>query len=275
MRYPVPAHEGKADRKEPWNRMSPQADKPHALLAMVALNTPALPSATALQENLKAIPGLAVDLTSVQATDHAIRFGLGKNDVGIGLMPTPIPWSNLEGPCATAWWWPEATEKLRTHNSHLLVFLGGDTGNVVQRHITLTHLSATVAAHADAAGICWGSGLVHNPQVFIEQAQNLAADNLPLHLWIDFRVEPNDDGSQRLFTTGMRAFNHPEIEIPHSSQQPAEIFDFAYAIANYVITTNPTIEDGQTVGRSETEKIRATRAPSMWDSTITVLRLDF
>ena len=28
-------------------------------------------------------------------------------------MPAPIPWSNLEGPCATAWWWPDATEKMK------------------------------------------------------------------------------------------------------------------------------------------------------------------
>ena len=165
---------------------------------------------------------------------------------------------------------------MKNHNSHILVALVGDTGNLVQRHITLAHLTAAVASHTDAAGIYWGGGtLVHDPQVFIEQAQDLSADNLLLHLWIDFRIEPNDDGSFRLFTTGMKAFGKVEIEIPHSKQQPAEVVDFAYAIAAYLITRNPNIQDGHTVGRSATEKVRATHAPSMWDSTTTVLRLDF
>ncbi len=256
--------------------MPEQRDTTGSLLAMVALNTPSLPPPKALLGSLKAIPGITVDLNSVQAKGEAIVFGLGKDNAAVCLVPAPIPWSNLEGPCATAWWWPDATERMKKHESHILVALMGDVGNPIQRHITLTHLTAAVASHTDAAGIYWGSGtLVHDPQVFTEQAHDLSSENLPLPLWIDFRVERNDDGSRRLFTTGMKAFNQMEIEIPHSEKEPAEIFDFACSIADYIITRNPNIEDGHTVGRSETERIRATLAPSMWDSTITVLRLDF
>ena len=204
------------------------SDQARPLLAMVALNTPSLPEAADLTRGLKTIPGIAIDLDSVQAKEGTLVFGLGKDNAAVALMPVPIPWSNLEGPCATAWWWPEATERMKNHNSHILVALVGDTGNLIQRHIMLTHLTAAVASHTDAAGIYWGGGtLVHDPQVFIEQARNLSPDSLPLHLWIDFRVEPNDDGSSRLFTTGMKAFGKAEIEIPHSRKQPAEVVDFA------------------------------------------------
>ncbi len=73
----------------------------------------------------------------------------------------------------------------------------------------------------------------------------------------------------------MKAFAKMELEIPHSEKTPAEIFDFAYSIAGYIITSNPTIQDGHTLGRSEMEKIRASYAPSMWDSAMTVLGLEF
>jgi hypothetical protein len=256
--------------------MSQAPGSTHPLLAMVALNTPSLPSATALLGSLKAIPGIAVDLGSVQTKDNAFVFGPGKDHAAIALVSAPIPWSNLEGPCATAWWWPEATERTKGHSAHILVALVGETGNVVQRHITLTHLTTAVASHTDAVGIYWGGGrLVHDPQAFIEQAQNISPGNLPLPLWIDFRVEANDDGSCRLFTTGMKALGKTEIEIPHSEKEPAEVFNFACSIADYIITSNPNVEDGHTLGRSATEKIRASYAPSMWDSTVTVLRLDF
>ena len=226
--------------------------------------------------SLRAVPGIDVDLGSVREDDGKIVFGLGGDHAAIALMPAPIPWTELEGPCATAWWWPEAGEKMKKHTSHVLVALAGSAGNLVQRHVTLTHLAAAVAAHTEAAGIYWGGGtLVHEPQAFIEQAGDITPKNLPWPLWIDFRVERNDEGSSRLFTTGMKAFNQLEIEIPHSRKAPAEVFDFACSIADYIITTNPRIEDGHTVGRSEAEKVRAAHAPSMWDPKIEVLRLDF
>ncbi len=251
------------------------SEKALPLLAMVALNTPSMPSPAALAQGFKAISGVSVDLTSLQAKDGNVVFGIGNDNAAIALMPRPIPWSHLEGPCATAWWWPDATEKMKGHGSHVLVALVGDSGNFIQRCITLTHLAAAVAAHTDAAGIYWGGGtLVHDPQVFIEQAKDISLGNLPLHLWIDFRVEQNEDGSCRLFTTGLKVFNHMEIEIPQCTKPPADILDFAHAIAAYVITSSKTIRDGETIGRSEAEKVRVSYAPSMSDSGTTVMRLD-
>jgi hypothetical protein len=256
--------------------MAQQADQSRPLLAMIALNSPALPPVASLTRSLKAIPEIAVDLGSVQAKDNGLVLGLGNDRAIVALMPMPIPWSNLEGPCATAWWWPEASEKVQQHTSHLLVMLAGDTGNLIQRHLTLTHLTAAVASLTDAVGIYWSGGtLVHRPQDFIDEAQNVSDDNLPLHLWIDFRIEQNEDGSYRLFTTGMKALGQMEIEIAHSTKTPEEIVHFAHSVAGYLITSNPRIDSGETIGRSQAEKIPATRAPSMFDATITVLRLDY
>ena len=104
----------------------------------------------------------------------------------------------------------------------------------------LTYLTAAVAAHTDAAGIYWLAGaLVHAPQVFVEQVQGLVPDLLPLHLWIDFRLEPTDDGRHRLFTTGMRAFHQEEIEIPPTDRAPADMLELAQSVAQYIIRTNP------------------------------------
>jgi hypothetical protein len=251
-------------------------DKTKLLMAMVALEEPSLLAPAALLANLKAVPGLAVDLNSVQTKEDNFVFGLGKDTAAVALVPTPIPWSNLEGPCATAWWWPEAAERMRGHTSHILAALAGDTGNAIQRHIALTHLTAIAAAHTQPAGIYWTAGrVVHDPDVFIEQVQELSADDLPLHLWVDFRLEDNDDGTHRLFTTGMTAFGKPEIEIPGSRKQRNEIYDFAYTVADYVITNPANIESGHTFGRSPEEKVQASYQPSMWDKSMTVLRLEF
>jgi hypothetical protein len=253
-----------------------QSNNAYSLVAMVALNTPSLPPPVVLFQGFKALSGVSIDLTSLQSKNGTIVFEIGNDNVAIALMPTPIPWSNLEGPCATAWWWPDATEKMKCHTSHVLVGLVGDKGDLIQRCISLTHLTAAVAEQVDAAGIYWGSGtLVHEPQVFIEQAKEISLNDLPLLLWIDFRLEQNDDGSYRLFTTGMKIFDQKEIEITHSRKSPREIFNFVHAIADYVITSKKSIQAGETIGRSEVEKVRVNYAPSMWDAKTTVMTLDF
>jgi len=122
----------------------------------------------------------------------------------------------------------------------------GEKGDLIQRCIALTRLTAIIAAEVDAAGIYWGGGtLVHDPQVFIEQAKTISLGNPPLHLWIDFRVEQNEDGSCRLFTTGLKTFQKMEIEIPHSTKPPAEVLEFAHAIAEYVMTSKKAVREAR------------------------------
>jgi len=253
-----------------------QSEKTQPLLAMIALNTPLLPSPAAITKSFEILSGISVDLSSLQSKEGNIVFELGNDNAAVALMPTAIPWSNLEGPCATAWWWPEAAEHVNRHKSHILVALVGKKGNTIQRSMMLTHLTAAVAANTDAAGIYWGGGaLIHEPQAFVEQAKQLSPDDLPLYLWIDFRMEQNDAESIRLYTTGMKVFDQKEIEIPRSTKSAAEILDFAYSIAAYVLTSDKTIQDGETIGRTEEEKVQVTFAPSMWDAETTVMQLDF
>lgn len=272
--------------------------KSRILLNMVALDTPSLPRQEEMLATLASLAGTTVNPRTVEAKETSLAFPLGGNTAAVALLPAPIPWSDLEGPCETAWWWPEAKLRMRGHNSHLLVALGGEggyaadaakrgedefaaalggeCGDAVRGSLALTHLTAAVAAHVHAAGIYWGGGrLVHDPQVFLKEARSASQENLPLHLWIDFRIERNDDHTLRLFTTGMRAFGKMEIEIPRSRHKPSEVFDFACSIAEYILSRNAEIRDGHTVGRREDEKVLATHAPSMWDGEMTVLRLDF
>jgi hypothetical protein len=253
-----------------------QPDKSRMLLSMVALNQPSLPDTSEMLDTFAALSGVQVNPQAVEAKPSTMAFPLGGNTAAVALMPAPIPWSRLEGPCETAWWWPEAGARLRGHCNHLLVALGGDEGDTARRSVVLTHLLAAIAAHVDAAGIFWGGGaLVHEPQVFFEEARKATPEKLPLHLWIDFRIESNDDGTLRLFTTGLKALDKLEIEIPRSRHTPTELYDFAYAIADYQLSLGAMIRDGHTVGRNDDEQVMATHAPSIWDSNLTVLRLDY
>ena len=87
-------------------------EKSRMLLSMVALDTPSLPAAAGNAGNLGFLVGHdRRRRRRSRPRKAAWSFSLGGNTAAVALMPAPIPWSNLEGPCETAWWWPEAGGK--------------------------------------------------------------------------------------------------------------------------------------------------------------------
>ena len=251
-------------------------DQSTALIGMVALNSQSLPAASAIMNAFsERCPNASVE-GDIEEKDGTFVFTLNGNTTAVSLMPAPIPWSELEGPCVTAWWWPEAPQRLKSHTAHVLVMLMGDSGDVIERHILLTHLVAAIATTADAAGVYWGSGtVVHEPQAFAEQSADLSPEHIEPQLWIDMRIEENEDGSFCFFTTGMESFGQLEVEIDRATLEPKEIFDFCYSIIHYILTSGKTIKHGETIGRSAEEKIQVTHEHSMWDREGDVMKLAF
>ena len=57
------------------------------------------------------------------------------------------------------------------------------------------------------------------------------------------------------FTCGLRRFGKEEIEVVGTSAQPAELFGFLVSIAEYVISEDVELKDGETIGFSDDEKL--------------------
>lgn len=88
------------------------------------------------------------------------------------------------------------------------------------------------------------------------------------------RLEQNDDGSFRYFTTGMNAFGCLEIEVDRTRRQPEAVLDFCYGIVSYVLSRGASIDNGETVGRTAEEKIKVRHKPSLWGRG-TAMKLEF
>jgi hypothetical protein len=247
------------------------------LIGMIPLRTPGLPDLDRLLAVLQQrCTDTLPDKDEITQDQGTYVFRMADDMVAISLMPAPIPWSDLEGSCAAAWWWPEATEQLRDHTAHLIVALLQGRSQPVQRHLRLTTLLAALTELCDAAGVyyCLGT-VVHEPNIFREQAAQLSPDNLLPNLWVDMRLGPNEDGSVRYFTTGMESLGHREIEIDGSRRSPEEVYQFCYSIIDYLLTNDVHLKDGETVGRSAQEKIGVRHGPSMWEGRGQVLKLVF
>jgi hypothetical protein len=201
---------------------------------------------------------------------------MGEYTAAVTLVPRKIPWSRLEGPAATAWYWPEAAAQLRNHEAHLLVTLIDESGSAIEKSLALTRLTAAVAATAPSVGVFWGPGrLVHPPAGFIDQAQECDASNLPLFLWIDFRVELHDDIGVRAYTTGLEALGQPELEVERFDAAAQSLIRHLYNLAHYVLDRKQVIRDGDTIGLAEDVSVTVRRDRSMLGGDLEVLRLEF
>ena len=201
---------------------------------------------------------------------------IGEYTAAAALVPRPIPWSQLEGPADTAWYWPEAAAAMRAHAAHLLVTLVDEGGRPITKSLALTRLTAALATTSPSVGVFWGPGrLVHPPMAFIEQAEQASETNLPLFLWVDFRVEQLNDGALRLYTTGLDALGGAELEAAHFDGLPQRLLEFAYNIAHYQLDRQKTIRDGDTIGLTEEVQVTARRAQSMLGGEMEVLQLEF
>ena len=244
------------------------------LVAMVALATPALPDPEALasffDQNWPDQP--AIHETS--RVDDMLVFHVAGARGALALAAHPIPWEELEGPCAAAWWWPEAETRLKGHKAHLIATLAGDEGTLLERTMLLTRLVASAAASMNhAVGVYWGAGtLVHSPEQFIEDAAQMSRDELPLNLWVDFRPERATDGTLGIFTTGLSALGHLEIEVASSQGDPEAVMGRLVELAYHVVDRGTNPADGELVDLPPKPLLVKHRA-SRWGRDLTVMQV--
>jgi len=241
---------------------------------MITLTKATVPSTTSFKKHLSAYP-LSFPLSDLKEKDDMLTFTVGSAVGAVALMPAPIPWEDLEGPCATAWYWPEATETIREHSNHLIVSLLSPEYDPITVAQLLTSITGAAAEASNATGIYWGEGtLVHSPKTFADQAKEMTREYLPLYLWVDFRVQSAGRNTIDLFTTGLQYFGHMEIEVHKSKLQPMDLIGRVFNVAHYLLDNGPVLKHGDTIGGDEKEKIRVKHMGSMWDNSRKVLVLE-
>lgn len=252
-------------------------DRPFAM-AMVALREPAFPA----DEDVFA--ALARQWPEVPAPEDrsrlasAVTFRLERERGALSFVPSPIPWESLKGPCATAWYWPQAAEAMKAHRAHVIAGLGGGPADPVARRLWLTALAGAIASAAgpNACGVLWPGGMVvHAPEPFLDRAREMGRGNLPLELWIDFRIFRESEDILTLFTTGLGEFGLPDFEIPLSRRPFKDVYAAAFNTAHYLIDQGPVLKDGDTLGFPAGDTVLVHHVESRWGHGRTILSIRY
>ena len=257
-------------------------------LGMIALKDGRLPSLEAICRSLSELwpAGQTVEIgwgdgTSDEERDDpdrvdAVFFRINDAKCFVALMPGPIPWSDLEGPCATSVLWADAEHEMKQHNTHFLAsVMMPEEADPINGSVLLTQLiTATIEASSNVIGIYYGDAtLVVQPQLFKEMATTMLPDAFPLFLWVDIRVGVNDRGYTSGFTTGMHALGHMELETEDASDDPGDLRERLMSVCDYLLQNGPIIKNGNTIGQDENERIRVVYSDSVFGHEQQVMRL--
>ena len=246
------------------------------LLAFVTLSEPAAAVSDAqLQIAWRQLwPDEALVLEPGAGTSWALQ--LSGRRAGVTQISSPFPWSELEGPAACAWHWPEATAALQGHAAHVVISVP-DLEPDVQAAVCLTRLTAAViAATPGATGVLWGAGTaVVSAERFLAVARGMTPETLPVLCWLELRVFPDAEveGAWCLFTTGLAPLGLMEIEVSGSTTPPQQLIQEVFAVAHYQLKAGPVLADGHMIRGLGEERVLVLHAPSAWERSGPVLRL--
>jgi hypothetical protein len=245
-------------------------------IAFVPLLRGAKFNAKAIREDFAAKwPALPKPASDKAETDQ-IAFSIGDKHVIIALMRAPIPWSDLEGPCAMSWLWPKAADELRNHAGHLIVTVLGEEDPVQSSGLLSRVCASILATCAEAPGVYWGNAaLVVPSKVFQDFTTDILPGMPPVYIWVDLRVGQNPQGKSSGLTHGMKSLGHMEFETETASEPPGELRERFFAMCNYVLENGPVIRDGDTIGEDANERIRVVYSKSAFGQEGPVMRLEY
>ena len=173
------------------------------------------------------------------------------------LMPAPIPDNEAVEQAKTNYRWKEAVEAAEKHKAHLLVSVinSGDVDNIEgAKHYVKLLANATKQEGCLGINIL---GTVIHPQMYYDFAKLYDEnDDFPIENIVYIGLYGDENNTVSGYTYGLEQFGKKELEIIKSLEEAEEVYNFLVSISDYIITSNVVLNDGETIGFSEEQKIQ-------------------
>lgn len=202
----------------------------------------------------------------------------GRDTVGcIGHMPFPVPEQEAEKYADHNFLWPNGRDEVAEHRSHVIVAnIGSGAQTPVQSAITVSRLALVALTLFDGIGVYWGNASVCNSREWFEHfCENMSEQHVPVPIWVRLQVVRASDDAIGMYTLGMHQFGLMDLEVDRCQMDLKALAAFVGDLAHYLIQSGPVIQDEDTVGESEDERVLVRHRPSMIDENRRVYKIVF
>lgn len=200
-----------------------------------------------------------VDIPDEKLEENDVVYApVGDFTLVIGMMPAPVPDGAPEHFARGNYMWRDAVETVKSHKAHLLICILGDNGDLLEKGRLYVMASAAVLKQ-DSAIAFYQEGAVYEPAMYLVCARMIKSQQIPLLNWVWFGLY-NDGKMAGCYTYGMRRFGKEEMEVYTASENADlnAIREFVLSVATYVIDSDVTLRDGETIGFTEKQKLPIT-----------------
>ena len=189
--------------------------------------------------------------------------------VAVALMPAPIPNNEAVDNAKTNYRWKDAVKIAEEHKAHILVSLLGEP-DLVEGAKLYTKIISALIKQENCTGINV-LGTVLNPDMYRDFTKYYEENNMfPVENMIFIGLYSSEDERVNAYTYGMEGFGKKEMEIIGSSQNPEDIYYFLQGVADYVITSDVILQDGETIGFSAEQKIPISQSKGIAVNAVTL-----
>lgn len=226
------------------------------LLAMPMFNNNERYKINAVIENLKTFWELTI--SDFTGDDDSAVLKIEGEMVALAYMPAPIPQEDIQGTAQYAYNWQTATEDLENHNGHAIVSIMSSQKSPKERFTILSKLLCSILSTSNAIGVYQGSQtLLISKSEYLDSIEKIKQQGAPVTLWFYIGIRPSEKGNS-IYTYGLTEFGKQEMEIINSQLHIEELYDFICNISAYLINSNVTFKNGETLGYTQEQKINIT-----------------
>lgn len=191
----------------------------------------------------------------------SLVFEAGDMIAAVSLMHGPVPGGEAEDNAENNYMWPDAVKAAQSHAAHIMVTVLGKETDVRLRGQFFVKLAAACCRQPGVLGV-YTSGVVFEPSFYADMAGVMKEGELPLNNWIWFGLHRREGGVCG-YTYGMDVFGKEELEVLDADADPLAVREFLVSLVGYVIGSDVTLNDGETIGFSQGDRHRITRSPGV------------
>ncbi|WP_300342977.1 DUF4261 domain-containing protein [Fusobacterium sp.] len=207
---------------------------------------------TAIQRNLKA--DWNIELNS-EIKDGATVFNVGNTMVTLAVIQAPVPNNEAEENAKNNIFWENGVQLTSEHQSHMIVTVSGGKDSVKSAKLFVKIVSSILKLE-NTIGI-YKYPTVIPSDIYIEVADEMKDNGFPVLNMVYIGMYRSDNGICG-YTEGLKYFGKKEIEVLDTDVEVFELYEFLIDIANYVITSDVKLNDGETIGFSAEQKLPIT-----------------
>ena len=200
-----------------------------------------------------------IEAVEDEEKDDSLVFSIGDKILAVSLMPAPVPNNEAVENAKNNYMWADAVKVAEDHKAHLMIaVISQNKDDVIENGKYYTKLISAACKQETASGV-YTSGVVFEPAFYEQVSYIMKEDELPIYNWIWFGLYKSENGISG-YTYGMNIFGKDEMEVLDADASPAEVRDFLFSMVSYVLSCDVFLNDGETIGFSETDKHKITRS---------------